>query len=84
MGLLFSRSVLVIVLVYTLLFRSIRRTQHATPLAPNEVEIAVRFFFIVFTDCLCWMPTILLKILALSDVFIPGDFFKETLTNWGS
>jgi hypothetical protein len=42
--------------VYTALFVSIRRTKTATPLAPNEIEIAVRFFFIVFSDCLCWMP----------------------------
>ena len=65
-------SVFVIVLVYSLLFLSIRRTRHATPLAPNEIEIAIRFFFIVFTDCLCWMPTIILKILALSKIYIPG------------
>ena len=66
-------SVLVIVGVYTALFLSIRRTRTATPLAPNEIEIAVRFFFIVFTDCLCWMPTILLKIMALSNVYIPSN-----------
>ena len=65
-------SVLVIVGVYTALFISIRQTRSSTPLAPNEIEIAVRFFFIVFTDCLCWMPTILLKIMALSNVYIPG------------
>ncbi|XP_057369239.1 relaxin receptor 2-like [Daphnia carinata] len=65
--------VLLIVGVYTALFISIRRTRTATPLAPNEIEIAVRFFFIVFTDCLCWMPTIVLKIMALSNVYIPAD-----------
>ena len=54
------------------LFLSIRRTRHATPLATNEIEIAVRFFFIVFTDCLCWMPTILLKIMSLFNVYVPG------------
>ncbi|EFX79619.1 hypothetical protein DAPPUDRAFT_31061, partial [Daphnia pulex] len=67
--------VLVIVGVYTALFVSIRRTRTATPLAPNEIEIAVRFFFIVFTDCLCWMPTILLKIMALANVYIPADLY---------
>lgn len=68
-------SVLVIVGVYTALFVSIRRTRTATPLAPNEIEIAVRFFFIVFTDCLCWMPTIVLKIMALANVYIPADLY---------
>lgn len=68
-------SVLVIVGVYTALFVSIRRTRTATPLAPNEVEIAVRFFFIVFTDCLCWMPTILLKMMSLANVYIPADLY---------
>ncbi|XP_045028948.1 LOW QUALITY PROTEIN: relaxin receptor 2 [Daphnia magna] len=67
--------VLVIVGVYTALFVSIRRTRTATPLAPNEIEIAVRFFFIVFTDCLCWMPTIVLKIMALANVYIPADLY---------
>lgn len=72
---LYNSSVLVIVGVYTALFVSIRRTRTATPLAPNEIEIAVRFFFIVFTDCLCWMPTILLKIMALANVYIPADLY---------
>jgi hypothetical protein len=51
-----KKSVPVIMGVYTALFVSIRRTKTATPLAPNEIEMAVRFFFIVFSDCLCWMP----------------------------
>ena len=70
-------SVVMIVYVYTALFLSIRRTRHATPLAPNEIEIAVRFFFIVFTDCVCWVPTIVLKILAFFQVIdIPGMTLK--------
>jgi len=68
---------MVIVGVYTALFLSIRRTRHATPLAPNEIEIAVRFFFIVFTDCLCWMPTILLKIMSLFNVYVPGTNLQK-------
>lgn len=70
-----ARSVFVILGVYTALFVSIHRTRTATPLAPNEIEIAVRFFFIVFTDCLCWLPTILLKIVALAHVYVPADLY---------
>jgi len=66
---------LVIVAVYTSLFVSIRRTRNATSLVTNEIEIAVRFFFIVLTDCLCWLPTVVLKILALSDVHIPANLY---------
>ncbi|KAM6057302.1 relaxin receptor 1-like isoform 2-T2 [Theristicus caerulescens] len=43
----------------------------------REVAIAKRFFFIVFTDALCWIPIFLLKLLSLLQVEIPG-----TITSW--
>jgi len=61
--------------VYLSLFASIRRTRNATPLAPNELEIAIRFFFIVFTDVACWLPTIALKIAALFGLHVPANLY---------
>ncbi|XP_062819798.1 relaxin receptor 1 [Anolis carolinensis] len=42
-----------------------------------EVALAKRFFFIVFTNALCWIPIFILKLLSLLDVDIPG-----TVTSW--
>ncbi|KAH0630877.1 hypothetical protein JD844_004194 [Phrynosoma platyrhinos] len=42
-----------------------------------EVAVAKRFFFIVFTNALCWIPIFTLKLLSLLDIEIPG-----TVTSW--
>ena len=36
-----------------------------------EVKLAIRSTFIIFTDFACWMPVILLSILALNNISIP-------------
>lgn len=41
----------------------------------KEVVLAKRFFFIVFTDALCWIPIFILKFLSLLQVEIPGTIF---------
>ncbi|MBN3273955.1 RXFP2 protein, partial [Polyodon spathula] len=64
-----------IVFSYTSMFYSIRKTGAQTAkrsVFHREVAIAKRFFFIVFTDALCWIPIFLLKILSLLQVEIPG------------
>ncbi|XP_052529348.1 relaxin receptor 1-like isoform X2 [Tympanuchus pallidicinctus] len=69
-----------IVFAYTGMFYSIRITTCRTAessVCPREVAIAKRFFFIVFTDALCWIPIFLLKLLSLLQVEIPG-----TVTSW--
>lgn len=38
----------------------------------KEMTLAKRFFFIVFTDALCWIPIFTLKLLSLLHVEIPG------------
>ncbi|CAB1316935.1 unnamed protein product, partial [Coregonus sp. 'balchen'] len=38
----------------------------------RDVAVANRFFFIVFSDALCWIPIFLVKILSLLQVEIPG------------
>lgn len=41
---------------------------------PEELELALRLFFIVGTDCICWLPVVVIKILALFDFKIPGIY----------
>ncbi|KAJ6668728.1 hypothetical protein lerEdw1_012211 [Lerista edwardsae] len=43
----------------------------------KEMTLAKRFFFIVFTDALCWIPIFILKLLSLLHVEIPGS-----ITSW--
>ncbi|OXB62662.1 hypothetical protein ASZ78_006481 [Callipepla squamata] len=69
-----------IVFAYTGMFYSIRITACRTAessVCPRDVAIAKRFFFIVFTDALCWIPIFLLKLLSLLQVEIPG-----TIASW--
>lgn len=69
-----------IVFAYTGMFYSIRITTCRTAesnVCPRDVAVAKRFFFIVFTDALCWIPIFLLKLLSLLQVEIPG-----TVTSW--
>ncbi|KAJ8351324.1 hypothetical protein SKAU_G00228000 [Synaphobranchus kaupii] len=64
-----------IVFSYTSMFFSVHKTGAKTArhsVFDQEVTIAKRFFFIVFTDALCWMPIFLLKILSLLQVEITG------------
>ncbi|XP_053931272.1 relaxin receptor 1 isoform X2 [Cuculus canorus] len=69
-----------IVFAYSGMFYSIHVTASKTEergVCSREVAIAKRFFFIVFTDALCWIPIFLLKLLSLLQVEIPG-----TVTSW--
>ncbi|XP_068181653.1 relaxin receptor 1 [Antennarius striatus] len=72
---------LIIVLSYASMFYNIQRTgTQATKYSNHikkEVTIAKRFFSIVITDSLCWIPIFILKILSLLQVEIPG-----TISSW--
>lgn len=68
-------GVVVILMSYTGMFCSIRRTRANTPLTLGDREFAMRFFFIVFTDCLCWTPIIILRIMALADILITPKLY---------
>ncbi|XP_048400006.2 relaxin receptor 1 [Stegostoma tigrinum] len=71
---------IIIVFSYTSMFYSIHKTGAQSAersLFSREVAIAKRFFFIVFTDALCWIPIFLMKLLSLLEVEIPG-----TVTSW--
>ncbi|XP_064078759.1 relaxin receptor 1-like isoform X2 [Macrobrachium nipponense] len=68
-------GVVMILISYTWMFCSIRKTRANTPLALGDREFAIRFFFIVFTDCVCWIPIIILRVLALSSTNIPPELY---------
>ncbi|XP_035291184.1 relaxin receptor 2a isoform X2 [Anguilla anguilla] len=72
---------LVIVFSYSSMFFSIYKTGiNASDLRSRlhkDVAVANRFFFIVFSDALCWLPIFLVKTLSLLEVEIPG-----TITSW--
>uniref|UniRef100_A0A8C8IXR4 G-protein coupled receptors family 1 profile domain-containing protein n=1 Tax=Oncorhynchus tshawytscha TaxID=74940 RepID=A0A8C8IXR4_ONCTS len=63
-----------IVFSYTSMFYSVQKTAKTArqSVYNKEVSIAKRFFFIVFTDAMCWTPIFILKILSLLQVKIAG------------
>lgn len=52
---------MLITVSYSLLYWTVRNTQNKTPLLKKNIELAARFFLMVFTDVLCWAPIIILK-----------------------
>lgn len=68
-------AVLVIITLYTRMFFTIKNDRKLTrPALPDErkkredIILAGRFFAIVLTDCLCWLPIVAIKLLA----FVPN------------
>lgn len=41
----------------------------------EDAILAIRFFFIVVTDCLCWIPIVVIKIMALANVSISSAIY---------
>uniref|UniRef100_A0A3Q3J6N5 G-protein coupled receptors family 1 profile domain-containing protein n=1 Tax=Monopterus albus TaxID=43700 RepID=A0A3Q3J6N5_MONAL len=78
--LLKKMAILVIIFSYSSMFCSIYKTGiNATELRGRlhkDVAVANRFFFIVFSDALCWIPIFIVKILSLLEVEIP------TISSW--
>ncbi|KAK5918087.1 hypothetical protein CgunFtcFv8_002882 [Champsocephalus gunnari] len=72
---------LVIAFSYSSMFCSIYKTGvNATDLRSRlhrDVAVANRFFFIVFSDALCWIPIFMIKVFSLLDVEMPG-----TISSW--
>ncbi|XP_054852407.1 relaxin receptor 1-like [Eublepharis macularius] len=69
-----------VVCAYTHMFYSVHTSAARTAecnVFSMDVTIAKRFFFIVFTNALCWIPIFILKLLSLLNVDIPG-----TVTSW--
>lgn len=73
---------IIIVFSYGSMFYSVHQTTITAMEIRNHVKkemtLAKRFFFIVFTDALCWIPIFILKLLSLLQVEIPGkaDFLR--------
>lgn len=67
---------LIIVFSYSSMFYSIYKTGiNATDVRSRlhrDVAVANRFFFLVFSDALCWIPIFFVKVLSLLEVEIPG------------
>ncbi|KAM9237996.1 relaxin receptor 1 isoform 1-T1 [Dugong dugon] len=72
---------IIIVFSYGSMFYSVHQSAITTTEIRNQVNkemmLAKRFFFIVFTDALCWIPIFILKFLSLLQVEIPG-----TINSW--
>ncbi|XP_055000885.1 relaxin receptor 1 isoform X3 [Sorex araneus] len=72
---------IIIVFSYGSMFYSIHQSAITATEIRNQVKkemiLAKRFFFIVLTDALCWIPIFVLKFLSLLQVEIPG-----TINSW--
>ncbi|KAK7108449.1 hypothetical protein V1264_016187 [Littorina saxatilis] len=70
-------SFVFIAYAYVAMFLAIRRSRLMYRPADESQErcLMKRFFFIVVTDLMCWMPIILLKVAALAGVEISGDLY---------
>nr|XP_034970023.1 relaxin receptor 1 [Zootoca vivipara] len=72
---------IIIVFSYGSMFYNVHQTAITAMEIQNHVKkemtLAKRFFFIVFTDALCWIPIFTLKLLSLLQVEIPGS-----ITSW--
>ncbi|XP_057166135.1 relaxin receptor 1 isoform X14 [Ursus arctos] len=67
---------IIIVFSYGSMFYSVHQSAITATEIRNQVKkemiLAKRFFFIVFTDALCWIPIFVLKFLSLLQVEIPA------------
>ncbi|XP_024086239.1 relaxin receptor 2 isoform X2 [Cimex lectularius] len=70
-----SFSIIGIGLMYVGVFVSIWKTRNATTLCVNDSSFALRFIFIVMANCCCWVPIIVLKIMA----FLSCDISKDII-----
>lgn len=76
-------AALAMLIFYTRMFIILNRDRATT--SPGLIDkvyedkiLAIRFFVIVLTDCLCWLPIVAIKILA----FIPGQHISATIYAW--
>ncbi|XP_041483751.1 relaxin receptor 1-like [Lytechinus variegatus] len=74
-----TTAFIAIVLSYTGMFLSIRRTRRAAAQCgmKGDMTYAKRFFFVILTDSLCWLPIAILKVMSLCNFII-----SETLYGW--
>lgn len=71
-------AVLIIVALYVRMYHMIMSSrQNSRPMAEKREDaiLAIRFFFIVVTDCLCWIPIVVIKLIALTEVAISPTIY---------
>lgn len=61
---------------YSAMFINIRNTRKASAQPNSEANFAIRFFFIVLTDACCWIPIIILKLLAFCGISADSGYFS--------
>ncbi|XP_064636849.1 relaxin receptor 2-like isoform X2 [Lineus longissimus] len=75
LGLNFSAMVTIIV-CYAGMFVTITKTRNRTNTTlAREMSFAKRFLLIVLSDCFCWFPIIIIKVIALSGIPIPAQLY---------
>lgn len=80
LGINFS-AVMIIIALYARMYSMIMHGRQLTRPALFKAEkredaiLAIRFFFIVVTDCLCWIPIVVIKIMALANVSISSSIY---------
>lgn len=80
LGINFS-AVIIMIYLYAHMYIMIidgRQTSRPVLLRSEKREdaiLAIRFFFIVVTDCLCWIPIVVIKIMAFANVSISASIY---------
>ncbi|CAG7734725.1 unnamed protein product [Allacma fusca] len=72
-----SICLILIAISYGKLFYVIRQTRMSTPIFIRDMEMAFRFFLMVVTDFICWLPIIAFKVAVLY-----GYEISEDLHSW--
>ncbi|XP_076342073.1 uncharacterized protein LOC143242520 isoform X2 [Tachypleus tridentatus] len=81
LGINFPAVVLMVALYVWMFYLISRRMKKSKPGTlksrryKDDTVVALRCFFIVLTDCLCWVPTVIIKIVALCEVPISENLF---------
>ncbi|XP_023236525.1 relaxin receptor 1-like [Centruroides sculpturatus] len=72
-------AVILIIILYLRMFLIIKDDrQRARPVMikkHEDIVLAMRFFFIVLTDCLCWIPIVVIKVIALNQITISDSLY---------
>ena len=65
---------IIIILGYLMIYYSIHSSRQAAGRSFSEVDVRLvkKITLIIISDCLCWLPIIVLSIMALNGVFIPA------------
>ncbi|XP_064481569.1 relaxin receptor 1-like isoform X2 [Ornithodoros turicata] len=78
LGINFFAMVLIMSLylsMFTVIKEDRQRARPVTMKKQEDAVLALRFFFIVLTDCMCWIPIVIIKILALAEIPISENIY---------